>query len=84
MQNRPEISPKNGLTQTKKEREQNPFKRFFKNPTRNRAIAAFCCECVGGTKDKLPDPGWKNLIRFCTANGKDGHECPLYRYRPYK
>jgi len=34
---------------------------------------------MGGTEEEMPDPGWKDLIRTCTAPG-----CPLYRHRPYK
>ena len=44
------------------------------------AIKAFCCSCVGGMV-----PNWRNEIRNCTANGKDGASlCPLYVQRPYK
>lgn len=59
--------------------EHNLIKKFLKHPTRQRAIAAKCFECYGGTKDLLPDHGYKNLIRTCTAP-----DCPLYIFRPYK
>jgi len=37
------------------------------------AIFAFCCECVGNTKDITE-------IRSCPSRGK----CPLYALRPFK
>lgn len=42
-----------------------------------RAIKAMCFHCVGGTKDSMPDPGWKKLIDTCTAP-----DCPLFSHRP--
>ena len=47
--------------------------------SRKKAIYAFCFSCMGGNKNELPDPGYKNNIRFCTDK-----ECPLYRFRPYQ
>ena len=44
-----------------------------------KAIHGFCFNCLGGTIDELPDPGWKDAIRTCTAPG-----CPLYPHRPYR
>ena len=37
------------------------------------AIFAFCCECVGNTKDITE-------IRLCPSRGK----CPLYAFRPFR
>lgn len=44
-----------------------------------KAIAAMCFNCMGGTEDELPDGGWKDMIRTCSAP-----KCPLYPHRPYK
>ena len=53
--------------------------RAEKNPTSLKtAIGAMCFHCMGGTADALPDPGWKDLIRTCTAP-----DCPLFAHRPY-
>jgi|GEM_PF-493478 len=43
------------------------------------AIAAKCFECFGGTEKELPDPGWKDFIRTCTAP-----DCALFSHRPYQ
>ena len=43
------------------------------------AIRAKCFECFGGTAKELPDPGWKEYIRTCTAPN-----CPLFPHRPYQ
>lgn len=46
-----------------------------RNPqSKKRAIAAFCCQCMGGVI-----PNWRNDIRGCTAPG-----CPLFPHRPYQ
>lgn len=44
-----------------------------------KAIAANCFHCYGGTESEMPDPGWRNMIRTCTAP-----YCPLYPHRPYQ
>ena len=60
--------------------ENNLIRKSLADPkSRKKAIDAFCFECFGGTKDSLPDPGWKNMISECTAPN-----CPLYRFRPYR
>ena len=60
--------------------EHNLMKKAAADPrSKAKAIAAFCFHCMGGTIDQLPDGGWKELIRTCTAPG-----CPLYRHRPYR
>jgi hypothetical protein len=43
------------------------------------AINAFCFQRMGMTLKEMPDYGWKELIRTCTAP-----DCPLYIYRPYQ
>lgn len=43
------------------------------------AIGAMCFQCFGGTKEELPDPGWKNSIKNCTAL-----DCALHAHRPYQ
>ena len=43
-----------------------------------KAINAMCFQCVGGTVDSLPDPGWRQMIGTCTAP-----DCALYKIRPY-
>ena len=61
-------------------KEHNLMKKAAADPrSKAKAIAAFCFHCMGGTIDQLPDGGWKELIRTCTAPG-----CPLYRHRPYR
>ena len=60
--------------------EHNLIKKHLSNPSSKKiAIDAFCFHCMGGTKDELPDPGWKDLIKTCTAP-----TCPLYLHRPYQ
>jgi len=44
------------------------------------AINAKCFECMGGTVEDLPDSGWKDDIRNCTA----GDTCALFSHRPYR
>ena len=45
--------------------EHNLIKKHLSNPkSRKMAIDAFCFHCMGGTKDEMPDPGWKELIRY--------------------
>jgi len=43
------------------------------------AVNAMCFACMGGSEENLPDAGWKNNIRTCTAP-----DCPLYPHRPYQ
>lgn len=60
--------------------ENNLIRKAKANPTSlKKAIGAFCFHCMGGTEDEMPDPGWKNFIKDCTAPA-----CPLYPHRPYK
>ena len=60
--------------------EHNLMKKSAADPkSKAKAIHAFCFNCMGGTIDQLPDGGWKDLIRTCTAPG-----CPLYPHRPYR
>ena len=60
--------------------EHNLMKKAAADPrSKVKAIHAFCFHCMGGTLDALPDGGWKELIRTCTAP-----DCPLYRHRPYR
>ncbi|BDD88644.1 hypothetical protein DPPLL_30090 [Desulfofustis limnaeus] len=44
-----------------------------------KAIGAMCFQCFGGTEEEMPDPGWKDEIRNCTAP-----DCALYQHRPYR
>ena len=60
--------------------EHNLIKKALADPrSKTKAIAAFCFHCMGGCENELPDPGWKQMIRTCTAR-----TCPLYPHRPYK
>jgi hypothetical protein len=60
--------------------EHNWVKKSIADPkSMKKAIAAMCFQCMGGTEDDLPDGGWKDLIRTCTAP-----TCALFRFRPYK
>ena len=60
--------------------EQNLMKKAAAAPnSKAKAIAAFCFNCMGGTLEAMPDPGWKEQIRTCTVPG-----CPLYPHRPYR
>ena len=61
-------------------KEENLIKKSLANlNSKAKAIGAFCFHCMGGTKDYMPDPGWKQMIRSCTAP-----DCPLYPHRPYR
>ena len=61
-------------------RESNLMVKAAADPkSKTKAIAAFCYNCMGGTIDEMPDPGWKDAIRTCTAP-----DCPLYPHRPYR
>lgn len=57
--------------------ELNPLVLARERPTRARAIKAMCAHCMGCTQEHL-EPGFRDLIRGCTATG-----CPLYPFRPY-
>ena len=60
--------------------EHNLMKKAAADPrSKAKAIAAFCFHCMGGTIDELPDGGWKQAIRECTAPN-----CPLFGHRPYR
>ena len=60
--------------------EHNLIRKALDDPrSKTKAIAAFCFSCFGGTAKELPDPGWKRMIRTCTAS-----TCPLYLHRPYR
>jgi hypothetical protein len=48
-----------------------------KPTSKHKAIKAMCFHCMGGTKDSMPDPGWKKMIDTCTAP-----DCPLFSHRP--
>ena len=53
-----------------------PVEKAKRNPgSRQLAIAAFCCQCMGGPAE----PGYRNHIRSCTSPA-----CPLFGFRPYK
>lgn len=53
-----------------------PVEKAKRNPqSRQLAIAAFCCQCMGGPGEA----GYRGHIRNCTAP-----TCPLYQFRPYK
>ena len=60
-------------------REYNLIKKANANPNSlKKAIAANCFHCYGGTMDEMPDPGWQDFIRTCTAP-----DCPLFPHRSY-
>ncbi len=60
--------------------DHNLVRRASRNPvSRKAAIEAMCFQCMGGTAESLPDPGWKNDIRHCTAR-----DCALWPHRPYQ
>lgn len=64
---------------TKVPPEYNLIRKLEKNPKSLRlAIDAMCFNCMGGTRDHMPDPGWRQLIATCTSKG-----CPLLGFRPY-
>lgn len=59
----------------------NPMAKLAGDPnTRSRAlrIKAMCAHCVGCTVERT-EPGFRSMIRDCTARG-----CPLYPVRPYQ
>jgi len=58
-----------------------PVKIALDNPQSKRAgIRGFCAQCVG-----FPEPGWRNDIRDCTSDGRNGTTaCCLHAHRPYK
>jgi hypothetical protein len=41
------------------------------------AINAACFQCLGGTMEDMPDPGWREEIRDCTVIS-----CALHSVRP--
>ena len=52
-----------------------PRERFEQNPTRQKAIEAFCYDCMGAGQDS----DWKKAIRHCTSP-----KCSLFTFRPYQ
>lgn len=46
--------------------------------SRKKAIEAFCAQCVGCSDTRL-EPGFRTMIRECTATG-----CALHHFRPYQ
>lgn len=61
-------------------RNYNPIIRAQKQPNSLRlAVDANCFYCIGGTEDEMPDPGWREEVRDCTAM-----LCPLHPHRPYQ
>jgi hypothetical protein len=61
-------------------KEYNLMKKSKDNPNSLRAvIKAMCFNCMGGTIDEMPDPGWQHSIRTCTAPN-----CPSFPQRPYR
>jgi len=61
-------------------KEYNWCKKLKDNPTsRVIAVKAMCFHCMGGDEENMPDAGWIEAIRECSAPG-----CPLYKFRPYK
>ena len=60
--------------------EHNWIKKAKLNPqSKSIAIKAMCFQCMGGTENELPDPGWKGAIKNCSAIN-----CPLHGHRPYR
>ena len=59
--------------------EYNLIKRASIVPSRKRAIYAMCFQCLGGTRDEMPDPGYQKEIGSCKSV-----ECPLHSFRPYQ
>jgi hypothetical protein len=54
----------------------NPWQKWEDKDTRATAIAAFCWQCVGGSRQD---------IRDCSCGpDSEGTRCPLYAWRPYK
>lgn len=63
---------------TKTPLEYNLIRKLEKDPKSwRKAIDAMCFHCVGGTRDHMPDPGWRQLISTCTSK-----DCPLLAFRP--
>jgi hypothetical protein len=63
---------------TLKPAEYNWIKKSQENPrSKSLAIKAMCFHCYGGTKESMPDTGWRQSISTCSAP-----ECPLYAFRP--
>lgn len=59
--------------------ESNPMARFRAGkPTRSAAIKAMCAHCMGCTYEET-EPGFRTMIRECTAIG-----CPLHSFRPFQ
>lgn len=65
-------------TQQKAKPETNPLAKYFKTPTRGKAINAKCAECVGCTATHL-EPGFRATIRDCQS-----FSCPLHMFRPFQ
>ena len=60
--------------------EHNLLKKHLASPSsRKLALHAFCFQCLGGTEDEMPDPGWRDFIRTCTDSS-----CAGYLHRPYR
>lgn len=74
------INRENRKAGIKVEKEYNLMKKAKENPKSKKfAIYGQCFNCMGGTIDEMPDPGWQQSIRECTAPG-----CSLYPHRPYR
>lgn len=60
------------------EPERNWVKKSEADPKSLRlAINAACFQCLGGTEDSMPDPGWREDIRSCSVT-----TCALNKVRP--
>ena len=58
--------------------ERNWVRRATADPKSLRlAINAACFQCLGGTEDDMPDPGWREEIRDCKVV-----TCALHSVRP--
>ena len=58
--------------------ERNWVRRSLADPKSLRlAINAACFQCLGGTEDDMPDPGWREEIRDCNVT-----TCALHKVRP--
>jgi hypothetical protein len=66
-------------TETNKAPENNLIVRFDKKPTRKSAILAQCFSCVGGSRNSLPDSGWRKRIGECNVP-----DCYIWDYRPFQ
>ena len=74
------INRENREAGIKVEREQNLIKKAMANPKSLRAVInGMCFNCMGGTIDEMPDPGWQHSIRTCSAP-----DCPSFHQRPYQ